>query len=479
MPKSKIASILILAPAFLFFSNLPAQAHQYAHSHKHLKELGAPDAARALATAETRLKKNPADLKALWIKAEALQFTGKYIDSEQTFKALLESAVKQHVSKKDLAAIYAEWGLAQGSSGHVEEALTSYNKAIELNPQASEIHLVKAWKLWQTSKKEALAELDAYIAQAKDEDSYVNKAHFLYEFKRTEDAFKALKEAERKFPDSPFVNFERAYIYAMKGDPESAEKYADKAQKKLSFAGYIYADIATLYKRQFKIDKAINALRKVCLYWPRPESFSVLAKNLQDKGKIDEAAKVLDKAHAAYPKVEEFVDRKCKMYRVAGRWKDSLATAQYKIDHFPVSTQGYLNRALCYEALGEYKKAVADFDRAIGDKTYKREIVNRAKCNLAIKHYQKVINDANLCLSVYPGHITAMQLRTCAKMGLGKLQDALADADLLLKNSNENGDVIKLRADILQKLGRTKEAGAEFARAAKFHAVNELPEDNQ
>lgn len=470
----------MLAPAFVFFSSLPAKAHQYAHSYKHLKELGAPDAASALAAAETRLKKNPADLKALWIKAEALQFKGKYLDSEKTFATLLELAIKQRVSQKALAAIYAEWGFVQSSSGHADESLTSFNKAIELNPQASEIHLVKAWKSWHTSKKEALAELDSYIDTAKDEDSYVNKAHFLFEFKRTEDAFKTLKDAERKFPASPFINFERAYMYAMKADPENAEKYADLAQKKLNFAGYIYADIATLYKRQLKLDKALDALRKVCRYWGRPESYSVLAKNLQDRGKIDEAAKVFDQGHAAFPKMEDFVDRKCKMYRAAGRWKEALATAQYKIDHFPnANNQRYLSRALCYEALGEYRKAVADFDRAIADKTDRREIVNRAKCNLALKNFQRVIDDANLCLNNYPGHITAMQLRTRAKLGLGKLQEALADADSMLKDSDENPEVVKLRAEILQKLGRTKEAAAEFARAAKLHALNESPEGDR
>ncbi|MBA3993349.1 MAG: hypothetical protein C0469_07465, partial [Cyanobacteria bacterium DS2.3.42] len=206
-----------------------------------------------------------------------------------------------------------------------------------------------------------------------------------------------------------------------------------------------------------------------------PESFSVLAKHLQDHGKVDEAAKVFDKAHAMYPKMEDFVDRKCKMYRIAGRWKEALATAQYKIEHFPMSGTGYLDRGLCYEQLGDYKKAVADFDRAIGDRAYRREVINRAKCNLALKNYQRVLNDANFCLNNYPGHITAMELRTRAMMGLGKLHEALADADALIKDKDDNPDLYKVRAEILQKLGRTKEAAADMARAAKLHAAYELP----
>ncbi len=178
MSKRKVATSLILAPALLFFSNLPAHAHQFAHNYKHLKALGVQDADQALSIADTRLKKNPEDLKALWLRAEALQIVCKSIESGKTFELLLRAALKQNVSKKDLAAIYAEWSFVLASTGHADEALTAYNKAIELNPQSPEIHLVKAWKLWSTSKNEAFAEFDAYIAAAKDEDSYVNKAHF-------------------------------------------------------------------------------------------------------------------------------------------------------------------------------------------------------------------------------------------------------------------------------------------------------------
>ncbi len=94
---------------------------------------------------------------------------------------------------------------------------------------------------------------------------------------------------------------------------------------------------------------------------------------------------------------------------------------------------------------------MADFDRAINGGTYKREVINRAKCNLALKNYQKALNDANLCLSNFPDHITAIELRTRAMMGLGKLKEALADADALIKDKDDNPDLYKMRAEILQK----------------------------
>ncbi|HNB22974.1 MAG TPA: tetratricopeptide repeat protein, partial [Candidatus Melainabacteria bacterium] len=190
-------------------------------------------------------------------------------------------------------------------------------------------------------------------------------------------------------------------------------------------------------------------------------------------GKIDEAAQALDKAHALYPSVEEYVDRKCKMYRMAGRWKEALATAQYKLDHFPPKFHSYIARGLCYEGLGDYKKAVEDFDRGLLKGNNWRELVNRAKCNLILKNYKRVLDDANTLIAQRPGHITAIQLKTRAYMGMGKMQEALAQADSLIAMSSDNAEFLKLRGEVLQKMGRIKEANEEFAKVKKSSALNE------
>ncbi|HIA54237.1 MAG TPA: tetratricopeptide repeat protein, partial [Candidatus Melainabacteria bacterium] len=163
----------------------------------------------------------------------------------------------------------------------------------------------------------------------------------------------------------------------------------------------------------------------------------------------------------------------CKMYRMAGRWKEALEVAQYKIKLFPASKHSYIARALCYEALGEYRKAVEDFDRGLTKNSNWREMVNRAKCNLILKNYKRVLDDANVLIAQHPGHITATQLKARAYMGMGQLQDALSQADSLIKMSADNPEFIKLRAEVLQKMGRAKEASEEFAKIKKDNAAYE------
>lgn len=466
-------STILVTSAVLVMCSAPAQGHQFAHCYKVLKPLGAQDADAALSSARAKLAKNPNDTKSLWIEGMALQLQLKPIEAEKAFLKLLDSAKKQSASKKEIAAIYGELSILQTQNGHGQDATASFAKSLELDSQSPNAHLVRGWQLWQEMNKDALAEFDKYIAMAHDEDSYVSKAHYLFQIGRREEGFKLLAEADKKFPDSPFLNFERAYMCLMRNDLIGAEKYADLAQKKLRIGGYIYGDIATQYKRQGDIEKQLNALRKMGVYWPRPETYSVLALYLHQRGKIDEAAKALDKAHELYPSIEEYVDRKCKMYRMAGRWKEALAVAQYKVEKFPKTTHSYIARGLCYEALGEYKKAVEDFDRGIAKNANWREVVNRAKCNLILKNYKRVLDDANAMIASHPGHITATQLKVRAFMGMGKLNEALAEADSLSKMSADNVEFIKLRAEVLQKMGRTKEASAELAKVKKVKAAYE------
>ncbi len=475
-PKKR-AFFLILPPVLLLACSSPVHAHQFAHSFKILKQYGVQSSdtsvESALKTAQEKLKKYPQDLKSLWIEGEALQIQVRPLEAEKSFERLLAAAQKHGASKKEIAAIYGELSILQTLNGHGQDATASFAKSLQLDSQSANSHLIRGWKLWQEMSKDALAEFDKFIEMAGDEDSYISKSHYLFQIGRREEGFKVLADAEKKFPGSAFLNFERAYICLMRNDLANAVKYAELTQKKIRFGGYIFGDIATQYKRQGELESALNALRKMGIYWPRPETYSVLALYLHQRGKIDEAAQALDKAHALYPSVEEYVDRKCKMYRMAGRWKEALATAQYKLDHFPPKFHSYIARGLCYEGLGDYKKAVEDFDRGLLKGNNWRELVNRAKCNLILKNYKRVLDDANTLIAQRPGHITAIQLKTRAYMGMGKMQEALAQADSLIAMSSDNAEFLKLRGEVLQKMGRIKEANEEFAKVKKSSALNE------
>ena len=477
--KSKRAILSAWLVIFLSTSCVPSFAHQYSHSHLVLKRLGVQNIAAALAYAEAKLQKKPDDLQSLWIRAEALEFKGRFLDAQAAFAKLLEVAQKKKLPAKDLASIYAEQGLLLAYNRQLREGVQALNTSLQLNPKSGDASLLSAVVSWIDARRDAIVFFNKYVATAHDVDGYIAKAHYLFVEGKQDEALNTLKEAEKLFPASPFVNYERAYFSLTMRDVKNAEKYADLALKRMVFGGFIYDDIAKQYKREGKIDQHVAALHKLANCYPTKEAYNALAGAIIDRGKVDDAVKVLDKAHQLFPDDVSFVDRKCKVLRKAKRWKEALVAAQYRLDHFPGDKSfGYAGRALCYEGLGDYKKALADFDKAIPQRPDTREAVNRARCNLLLKNYQACIDQTNAWLVRHPGHIVASELKARALFGMGKTADALKETEILVERSGENPVFIMLRAEILQKLGRAKEAAAEFARAKKIHVADQSPEGN-
>lgn len=476
--KSKHATLLASLMLFLCaLSEQPSFAHQFSHSYLVLKRLGVQNVDTALVAAEARLKKKPDDLQSLWIKAEALEFKGLFLDSQAAFEKLLESAQKKKVPAKELAAIYGEQGLLLAYNRKLQEGAHAIGASLQLNPKAIDAPLLSAVQSWIDARRDAIALFNKYISSVRDVDGLIAKAHYQFVEGKQDEALKTLNEAEKMFPATPFPNYERAYFYATLRDVRNAEKYADLALKKMVFGGAIYDDIAKQYKREGKIDQYVAALHKLANYSPTKENYTTLASALIDRGKIDEAVKVLDKSHQLFPEDVSFIDRKAKILRRAKRWKEALSAAQYRLEHFSNDkTYGYLGRALCYEGLGDYKKALADFDKSVPLRGDVIEALNRARCNLHLKNYQACIDQANAWLARHPGHMVASELRARALFGLGKLAEALKETEILVESSGENPVFITLKAEILQKLGRAKEAAAEFARVKKIHVADESPD---
>lgn len=474
--RAMVLSIAICAPAHLI--SRAALAHPIAHTYAILKKLGEPDPDKALQKGAELAKKNASDLQARWLVAEAIQFKNAQA-AETHFIQLLNEAKKQRASSKLLADIYGELGLCQFANGRSKDAIETINMALKMDSGSSKAHYLKAlMHTWNGKEKEAVSEFDKYNSISLEADGYIAKAHYFEDLGKRKEALAILKEAEKKFPSSPLPDLERAFMYLKSEDAVNAEKEADTAESKASLPSGIYTQIAALYKKQANIEKYLETQKKAALHSSKPKDYIDLAWTLLQRNKIDESIKVLERGHSRFPDNEEFIDRKMKVQRIAGRWKDSLATAQYSLKKYGSSQfQGHIGSGLAYEALHDYRKAIEEFDKAFPGRTSMREIINRGQCHLILKNYQKARNDANIWLDKHPKHLAALDLRARANLGMGKFKEALIDADVLVASTRHNPNYLKLRGEILQKLDRASEAAEDFAKAAKLKAVYELHEE--
>lgn len=429
---------------------------------------------KSLAAANSTLTVNASDLRAMWLKAETLRLLGKPLQALPLLEKVAAESARRKFSKNDQAAVYESLGLCLESIGRSPQAVNAFKNAISLNPTSPEAHYMTALlNVWDGQQANALKEFDLYIKLSKSSNSYISKARYLSQIEKVDEAISLLNDAEKKFPKLSFINEELAFLYVRKSKPEQAETEADKASSKQPSTANAFAEISRLYRSQGKISQSLNAQKKHAKFSSSFDSLITLANSLRDKGKIEEAAKIFDQAQILYPESLEPSERKAKMYRMYGRWKEALEAYNLQISKFHEKAGGaYGGRGECYEHLGQYKKAVADFDVFLSASKKHRELLNRARCLLALKEYKRALEDANYWLSTHPAHITATEVRAKAYLGLGRDNDAVRDFDLLLNFNPEQPEVLKLRGEALKRLGKVAEANADFTKAESLSGAN-------
>ena len=109
-------------------------------------------------------------------------------------------------------------------------------------------------------------------------------------------------------------------------------------------------------------------------------------------------------------------------------------------DHYK---EVYYYRADSYFYLGEYQKALDDYDKSICTSSYdyehyKNTIYNRAVCKQKLYMYEEAINDFNVFISSYPNSSFAYYDRAFCNLGLNNYDKAIDDISILTKKSAEN-----------------------------------------
>jgi tetratricopeptide (TPR) repeat protein len=105
-------------------------------------------------------------------------------------------------------------------------------------------------------------------------------------------------------------------------------------------------------------------------------------------------------------------------------------------------------RALAYQQIGDLESALEDASQAIlvsPNRTY--ALTMRGVVHLCLSDYVEAEADYNQILKKNPRDIVAALNRACARLQLGKINECIADCDLVLQGRKyrENAYFIKLR----------------------------------
>lgn len=139
-----------------------------------------------------------------------------------------------------------------------------------------------------------------------------------------------------------------------------------------------------------------------------------------------------------------------------------------------VAAYQYGNRASAYVRLGEYKKALSDYERALNlEPTNYSLQLGSALCLTADKQYAKALKTYTQLHNMEPDNNEVLMQKGFCRQCLGDKQGALKDFNQAIKNDATTARWFSYRADLLSELNQKEQACDDFVTAANLEPNNE------
>lgn len=350
--------------------------------------------------------------------------------------------------------------------GEYDKAFTDYDKAIEISSDPSD-------------KKKYLAEkLDALLARA---EMYESQGKY---DKALADYDEGIKLTSEDRWDTIYRDPERLKVFKekysnlkIKANPEDSESYVAKGKT---------------YWEQKNFSEALEVLNHAIKLNPNSAAaYTWRGATYRYLKKIDEAMADLNRAVELDPQYED-------AYFQRGMTRSDDFQGQVfdfgkVLEINPNNVSAWANRASAYERLGEYDKALADYDRAIElqpngiwqnvrqrlfekmPADYKINspefFMDRAASHYKKQNYALAIEDYTQALKLDPNNQSAYFNRALCYDGLGDNNSALADLNKLLElNPNFDSAAYYNRASAYKNLGDYDKAIADYTRVAENYS---------
>ncbi len=136
-------------------------------------------------------------------------------------------------------------------------------------------------------------------------------------------------------------------------------------------------------------------------------------------------------------------------------------------------SKAFHNRGNIYMSLGEYQKAINDYDQTIAlDPKNDNALSSRGAAYFGLGEYQKSINDYDQAITLNPKDDNAFSNRGTAYTYLGEYQKAINDYDQAITLNPKNAEVFVNRGITYARLGEHQKAIKDFNQAIKLDPKN-------
>jgi tetratricopeptide (TPR) repeat protein len=341
------------------------------------------------------------------------------------------------------ASLFGKVGIGLGKSGCHEEALASFDKALELQPEFYIAWGNRGNALFNLERyEEAIASFDKALEIKPDShNAWNNRGNALFNLERYEEAIASFDKALEIKPDSHDAWNNRGSALGNLGRYEEAIASFDKAL-------------------EIKPDSH--------------DAWNNRGSALGDLGRYEEAIASFDKALEFKPDFHDAWRNRGVALENLGCYEEAIASFDKALEFKPDSHDAWNNRGSALGGLGRYEEAIASFDKAVEFKPdFHGAWRNRGSALGDLGRYEEAIASYDKALKIKPDGPDALSYRGLSLSRLGRYDEAVSNHDEALKLQPEFPLWWANRGIVLARSGRYEEALASCDKALELQPNDE------
>ena len=265
------------------------------------------------------------------------------------------------------ARIWSELGMAYVNAGALDEAIVSFDQALELDPKYSRAWLERGIARADAHRyADALGDYDQAIALKPDDpDAWYNRSNAWFETGHPAEALRDLDQAIALRPDYAEAYVNRGLIHAAANRPAEAMSDYNQAIAVNPDCAEAYVNRGLLHAAAHQPAEAMSDYKQAIAVNPDcVEAWYNRGTAYARAGRLGEALRDLDEAIARKPDYADAWYNRANAYLAAGRPADAIGDLDRLIALRPREARAYYQRGVANQRLKQDREALADFQMA-------------------------------------------------------------------------------------------------------------------
>ncbi|MBD2148688.1 tetratricopeptide repeat protein [Pseudanabaena sp. FACHB-1277] len=330
----------------------------------------------------------------------------------------IKSYIDESADSTQISELWAEKGLIHASAKEYEEAITSYDQALQIKPEDDYTWMYRGNALSDLGRNEEAITSYNQVLQINPEDyeACYNRGNALFNLGRYEESISAYDKVLQIQSDFYKAWHNRGFALSYLGrDEESIFSY-DQAS-------------------QFSPHKH--------------ESFNMRGNSLSDLGRYEEAISYYDQALQIKPDYHKVWNNRGSALGNLGRDEEAIASFDRALQIKPDYHEAWNNRGSALGNLGRDEEAMASFEQALQIKPdYHEAWYNRGIVLGELRRYEEAIASYDRALQIKPDKYEAWYNKACAYSLINAIELALENLQKAIQlNPDENREMAKTDSD--------------------------------